>query len=149
VADFLIQVLPWTRALHLIAVISWMAGLLYLPRLYVYHCEAQPGGEADRMLKVMERRLLRAIMTPAMVAAFLFGGLLLATPGVVDWSRGWIHAKLALVLLLAAAHGMMARWRRDFEAGRNRRPARFYRVANEVPTLLMIGIVVLVLVRPF
>ena len=148
-AEFLTAALPWTRALHVIAVISWMAGLLYLPRLYVYHCEAQPGGEADRMLKTMERRLLRAIMTPAMVATFLFGGLLLATPGVVDWSQGWIHAKLALVVLLAAFHGMMARWRRDFEAGRNHRPARFYRVANEVPTLLMIGIVVLVLVRPF
>jgi putative membrane protein len=148
-AEFLTAALPWTRALHVIAVISWMAGLLYLPRLYVYHCEAQPGGEADRMLRTMERRLLRAIMTPAMLATFLFGGVLLATPGVVDWSQGWLHAKLALVVLLAAAHGMMARWRRDFEAGRNRHPARFYRVANEVPTLLMIGIVVLVLVRPF
>ncbi|MGB8275565.1 MAG: protoporphyrinogen oxidase HemJ [Alphaproteobacteria bacterium] len=148
-AQFLIEVLPWTRALHVIGVIAWMAGLLYLPRLYVYHCGVEPGGEADRMLKVMERRLLKAIMTPAMVASFGFGLALLLTPGVADWGAGWIYAKLALVILLAAAHGLMARWRREFEAGTNRRPAAFYRVANEVPTVLMIGIVILVLVRPF
>ncbi len=148
-ADFLLDVRPWTRALHIISVIAWMAGLLYLPRLFVYHCGTKPGSEASEMLKMMERRLLRAIMTPAMVTAFLFGGLLLATPGVAGWSSGWLDAKLTLVVALAAAHGFMAKWRKDFEADRNARPARFYRVANEVPTLLMIAIVVLAVVRPF
>ncbi|MFQ5783653.1 MAG: protoporphyrinogen oxidase HemJ [Alphaproteobacteria bacterium] len=140
---------PWIKALHIIAVIAWMAGLLYLPRLFVYHCEAEPGSARARMLEAMERRLLRAIMTPALVASFVFGGWLLLTPGVVDWSEGWIHMKLVLVLALATLHGMMAGWRRDFAAGRNAHGQRFYRIANEVPTLLMIAIVVLVVVKPF
>lgn len=148
-ADFLSDVRLWTRALHVISVIAWMAGLLYLPRLFVYHCGTEPGSEASEMLKVMERRLLRAIMTPAMVATFVFGAALLATPGVAAWSSGWLYAKLALVVALAAAHGFMAKWRKDFAADRNARPARFYRVANEVPTVLMIAIVVLAVVRPF
>ena len=140
---------PWLRALHVIAVIAWMAGMLYLPRLYVYHCGAAPGSEASEMLKVMERRLLRAIINPAMIAVFILGGLLLVTPGAVDWSKGWIYVKLALVLALAAAHGLFARWRKDFAADRNRHSARFYRVWNEVPTALMIAIVILAVVRPF
>ena len=148
-SETLVTVLPWTRALHVIAVISWMAGMLYLPRLYVYHCGVEPGSAASEMLKIMERRLLRAIVNPAMIAAFVFGGLLLATPGTVDWGQGWIYAKLALVLAMTACHGFFARWRKDFLADRNRRPASFYRVANEVPTLLMIGIVILAIVRPF
>ena len=139
----------WVKALHVIAVIAWMAGLLYLPRLYVYHCEAAPGSADSERFKVMERRLLRAIMNPAMVATYLLGILLLLTPGVVDWSQGWIHGKLALVAGLTAMHGLFARWRRDFAADRNRRPARVFRIANEVPTLLMIGIVILVIVKPF
>jgi protoporphyrinogen IX oxidase len=139
----------WLRALHIIAVIAWMAGMLYLPRLYVYHCAAAPGSEASEMLKVMERRLLRAIINPALIATFVLGGLLLATPGAVDWGRGWIYVKLALVLALAATHGLFARWRKDFAADRNRHNARFYRVWNEVPTVLMIGIVILAVVRPF
>ena len=140
----------WLRALHVIAVIAWMAGMLYLPRLYVYHAGAQPGSELSETLKAMERRLLRAIVNPAMVASFGFGGALLAQPGAVDWSGDiWIYPKLALVALLAAFHGLLARWRRDFAGDRNRRSARFYRRANEVPTLAMIGIVVLVIVRPF
>ena len=140
----------WLRALHTIAVIAWMAGMLYLPRLYVYHARADPGSELSETLKVMERRLLRVIVNPAMVASICFGGALLAQPGALDWSSDiWIYPKLALVALLAAFHGLLARWRRDFAADRNRRSVRFYRMANEVPTLAMIGIVVLVVVKPF
>ena len=140
----------WLRALHVIAVIAWMAGMLYLPRLYVYHARAETGSELSETLKVMERRLLRAIVNPAMVATFGFGGALLAHPGSVDWSGDiWIYPKLALVALLAAYHGLLARWRRDFAADRNRRSEPFYRMMNEVPTLAMIGIVVLVIVKPF
>lgn len=139
----------WVLALHIVAVIAWMAGMLYLPRLYVYHSEREPGGEADEMLKIMERRLLRLIVNPAMILVFLTGGLLLLTPGVVDWGSGWIYAKLALVLALSAVHGAFAAWRRGFAEGRNRRSAQFYRAVNEIPTLLMIAIVVLVVVKPF
>ncbi len=138
----------WVKALHIIAVIAWMAGLLYLPRLFVYHCETEPGSAESEMLKVMERRLLRVIMTPAMMAAFGFGIWLLVTPGV-DWSAGWIHAKLALVLGLAVAHGLMVKWWKEFAADRRGRSQKLYRVANEVPTLLMIGIFVVVVVKPF
>ena len=148
-SDWLVSMYPWSRALHIIAVISWMAGLLYLPRLFVYHCRAEPGSQMSETFKIMERRLARAIMTPAMVASFVFGIALLATPGVIPWSAPWIWGKLLLVLVLAGMHGLMLRWRRDFAEDRNRRSERFYRVANEVPTLLMIGIVVLVVVRPF
>jgi len=136
----------WIKALHLISVIAWMAGMLYLPRLFVYHASAKPGSELSETLKVMERRLLRAIINPAMAATFLFGGLLLL---VQDWSQGWLHAKLVLVLAMGAIHGALSRWRRDFAADRNTRPARFYRIANEVPTVVLIAIVILVVVKPF
>lgn len=136
----------WIKALHVISVMAWMAGMLYLPRLFVYHASAKPGSELSETLKVMERRLLRAIINPAMFAAFLFGGLLLF---VQDWSQGWLHAKIVLVLLMGAIHGALSRWRRDFAADRNTRPARFYRIANEVPTLVLIAIVILVVVKPF
>ncbi len=147
-AETLASVHPWLKALHVIAVIAWMAALLYLPRLYVYQCVAEPGSELSETLKIMERRLLRAIMTPAMIAAWLFGGLLMAT-SVVDLGEGWVQAKIVLVVAMTAMHGLMAGWRRDFAADANRRAQRFYRVANEVPTLLMIAIVILVVVRPF
>lgn len=147
--SWLVPAYPWIKALHIISVVAWMAGLLYLPRLFVYHAEARPGSEVAATLATMERRLLRAIMTPAMVAAYAFGVLLLLTPGVVDWRQGWIHAKLAAVLALTVIHGLLARWRRDFAADRNTRPARFYRVVNEIPTLLLIAIVILVVVKPF
>lgn len=146
--DWLVDVHPWIKALHVISVIAWMAGMLYLPRLFVYHAGRAPGSEASEMLKVMERRLLRAIINPAMIATFVFGGLLLATPGMIDWSAWWIHAKLVLVVIMSGLHGAFSRWRRDFESDRNTRPARFYRIANEVPTLLLISIVILVFVRP-
>jgi protoporphyrinogen IX oxidase len=145
---WLVSAYPWIKAIHVIAVISWMAGLLYLPRLYVYHCGVEPGSEAAEMLKTMERRLLRAILNPAMVASLILGVALLATPGVVDWASGWVHGKLLLVAGLLGMHGLCARWRRDFERGRNTHPARFYRIANEAPTLLMVGIVLLVVVKP-
>ncbi len=145
--SWLVEAYPWLEAAHVIAVIAWMAGMLYLPRLFVYHCSVAPGSEASEMLKVMERRLLRAIVNPAMIASFVLGALLLA---VTDpWGHGWIWVKLVLVAAMAALHGLFARWRRDFAADRNTRSARFYRVANEVPTLLMIAIVVMVIVRPF
>ncbi len=139
----------WIKALHVIAVISWMAGLLYLPRLFVYHVSAEPGSDKSETFKVMERRLLRAIMNPAMIAAYVLGGLLLAAHGWEIFSEGWLQAKLVLIVLLTLAHHAMALWRKDFEADRNTRPERFYRIANEVPTLLMIGIVILVIVKPF
>lgn len=146
---WLAEAYPWVKSLHVISVIAWMAGLLYLPRLFVYHAVAQPGSEHAETLKVMERRLLRGIMNPAMVATWLFGGLLLFTPGVVDWSSGWIYVKLCGIAGLTEAHHAFARWRKAFERDENRHPQRFYRIANEVPTLLMIVVVVMVIARPF
>jgi protoporphyrinogen IX oxidase len=144
-----VDLYSWLKALHVIAVISWMAGLLYLPRLYVYHCGVAAGSEASETFKVMERKLLRYIMNPAMIASFALGFWLIWEMGPGAWSLGWLHAKLLLVVLLAAMHGMLAKWRRDFELDRNRFSHRFYRVMNEVPTLLMIGIVILAIVEPF
>jgi putative membrane protein len=138
----------WLKALHVISVIAWMAGMLYLPRLFVYHAQATPGSEASETFKVMERRLLRAILNPAMAATFIFGiAMLVLEPALLR--QPWLHAKLALVLLLAALHGKFSRWRRDFEQDRNTRPARTFKIVNELVTLAMIGIVILVIVRPF
>ena len=137
----------WIKALHVIAVISWMAGMLYLPRLFVYHCDAAAGSAQSETFKIMERRLLRAIMTPAMIVVWL-SGLYIAVTG--DWMKApWLHGKLLLVVALSAAHGFFAATVRAFDEDRNTRPARFYRYLNEVPTLLMVGIVVLVIVKPF
>ncbi len=139
----------WIKAFHIIAMVAWMAGMLYLPRLFVYHCEAEPGSKLSETLKVMERRLLRFIINPAMIATWVLG-LWLAWQG--GWFRsgsGWFHAKLTLVLALSAVHGLFARWVKDFAADRNRRPQKFYRIANEIPTVLMILIVVLAVVKPF
>ena len=137
----------WVKALHLVALISWMAGMLYLPRLFVYHAEVGPGTPQSETFKVMERRLLKAIMNPAMVATWALG-IALATLGGW-WGAPWLHAKLALVVALSGAHGILAGAVRRFAADRNTRPPRFYRILNEVPTLLMIGIVILVVVKPF
>ena len=139
----------WIKAVHVIAVIAWMAGLLYLPRLFVYHAAAEPGSKQSETFKVMERRLYRAIMHPALAVTAASAALLLATPGAVDWSQGWLHAKLALVAGLILLHLLMGRWRADFAADRNRRSQRFFRIANELPTVLMIAIVLLVVVKPF
>ena len=139
----------WLKALHIIAVIAWMAGLLYLPRLFVYHAGVAAESDQAQLFATMERRLYRGIMTPALVMTLLFGVLLLSVPGLVDWSSGWIYAKLLLVLALLAAHGLMGKWRRDFAVANNRHSAGFYRAVNEIPTLIMIGIVILVVVKPF
>jgi len=137
----------WLKALHVVAVIAWMAGLLYLPRLFVYHCAAQAGSVQSETFKVMERRLLKAIMNPAMAAVWLLG-VVLAWQG--GWlTSGWLLAKLALVLGLSALHRILARQVKIFAADKNTRPARYFRILNEVPTLLMIGIVILVVVKPF
>ena len=137
----------WLKALHVIAVLAWMAGMLYLPRLYVYHAAAKPGSELSETLKVMERRLLRAIINPAMIVAWLLG-LWLAYDSEF-FRSGWFHAKFVLVLALSALHGVLARAVKDFAADRNRRSQRFYRVINEIPAVLMIFIVILVIVKPF
>ncbi len=143
------MLLAYIKAFHVIAIIAWMAGLLYLPRLFVYHATSKRGSEQSETFKVMERRLLRYITTPAMLASWVLG-LILAFSGAIDWSRdGWFHAKLILVIALSAYSGLLAMWTKDFALDRNTRSARFYRIANEIPTLLMIGIVILVVVRPF
>ena len=146
---FFLHFYPWTKALHIIAIIAWMSGLLYLPRLYVYHCEAAPGSEASERFKVMEYKLFKLIMNPAMIATFVFGIVLALTPGLVDWHAGWFYVKLASVFLLAGAHGMQSKWRRNFLADRNEKPQRFYRIMNEVPAVLMVIIVIMVVVQPF
>ena len=138
----------WIKALHVIAVISWMAGMLYLPRLFVYHTQAEPGSVQSETFKVMERRLARAIMTPAMIVSFVAGlWMLVINPSLLR-GGGFMHIKLVLVFALLGVHLMMLRWRREFAEDRNTRPQRFYRIVNEVPTLLMIGIVILIVVRP-
>jgi putative membrane protein len=143
------MLLAYIKAFHVIAIIAWMAGLLYLPRLFVYHALSKVGSEQSETFKVMERRLLRFITTPAMAASWLFG-LILAFSGAIDWSRdGWFHLKLILVLALSAYHGLLVVWTKDFAMDRNTRSARFYRIANEIPTVLMILIVILVVVRHF
>lgn len=137
----------WFKALHVIAIISWMAGLLYLPRLFVYHVEAAAGSVQSDTFKVMERRLLRAIMTPAMVVSWAVG-LWLAQAGGY-WSSGWFHGKLTLVVLMTGIHMVLARQVRMFANDANVRGQRYFRIVNEIPTVLMIAIVVLVIVKPF
>ena len=137
----------WIKALHVIAVIAWMAGMLYLPRLFVYHCQSVAGSAQSETFKIMERRLLKAIMTPAMIVTWLAGIWLIWRGGWM--SAGWLHGKLALVILLSGVHGYFAVRVRDFAADRNTKSEKFYRVINEVPTLLMIGAVILVVVKPF
>lgn len=138
----------YIKSFHVISVIAWMAGLLYLPRLFVYHCEVAPGSEMSERFKVMERRLLRQIINPAMIATWFFGILLVLTPGAIDWSAPWWHVKLTAVLLMSGFHGAASKWRRQFLEDRNTKSQRFYRIANEVPTLLMIIIVIMVIAQP-
>ena len=137
----------WLKAFHIMAVVAWIAGLFYLPRLFVYHADAKPGSELSETFKVMEHRLLTAIMTPAMAIVWLSGLTLAYWEGA--FSDGWLHAKLALVFLLSGFQGALSRWTRDFAADRNTRSAKFYRIANEVPTVFLIAIVLLVVLKPF
>ena len=137
----------WVKALHLIAVIAWMAGLLYLPRLFVYHCQAEAGSAQSETFKVMERRLLRAIMNPAMIATWILGLLLMVD--LAAWSQPWFHVKALAILGLTHYHHLLGRWRKAFERGENQKSERFYRLMNEVPTVLMVVIVIMVIVKPF
>lgn len=139
---------PWTKALHLLAVFAWMAGLFYLPRLYVYHSAAAAGSATSETFKAMERRLLRAIMNPAMIAAWVLGLVLVLTPGVIDWRAGWWHGKAAGFLGLTAFHMHLAAARRGFAADQRPRTERYWRIMNEVPTVLLVLIVVMVIVKP-
>ena len=140
----------WLKVIHLVSVIAWMAGLLYLPRLFVYHTQVAVGSEADEKFRIMEKNLLRGIINPAAMVVFAVGILLIFVTGAgMPGSGGWMHAKLALVLGLGAAHGMMSKYRKGFERGENQKSETFYRRLNEVPAVLMVIIVILVVIRPF
>lgn len=137
----------WIKAVHVMAVISWMAGLFYLPRLFVYHADAEPGSQLSETLKVMERRLLRAIMHPAAVVSWTLGIVMAVSGGV--WTEGWFHVKALLVVLLTVTHFYLGHCQKVFARDANTKSAKFYRILNEVPTLLMIGIVLMVVPKPF
>ena len=139
----------WVKALHVIAVIAWMAGMFYLPRLFVYHCETVPGSAESERFKTMERKLLRVIINPAMIAVWIFGLTLSFLSATNAWHQGWFLAKFALVVLMSGVHGLYARWARHFRNDSNVHSQRFYRLWNEVPTVLMMAIVILVVVKPF
>ena len=147
--QFLSEYYLTLKALHIIFVISWMAGLLYLPRLFVYHTKVKSGSETCEMFKVMEYRLLKYIMNPAMIGSFFFGGLLIVVLIENEMFTGWMHVKLLLVFVMAFSHGMMAKYRKAFEAGENRKSTVFYKVFNEIPTVMMVAIVFLAILKPF
>ncbi len=150
IGDFLQDWQFWIKSLHVISVISWMAGMFYLPRLFVYHVEKAPiGSEMSETFKIMERRLLRVIINPAMIATWIFGLLMVFTPGVIDWSLVWPWVKTAAVLVMSGFHGWLSTRRKDFERDENTRSSRTYRLANEIPTVLMFVIVIMVIVKPF
>lgn len=138
----------WFKVGHIFSVISWMAGLLYLPRLYVYHTRVKVGSESDKIFQQMEYKLLKIIMNPAMIATYIFGLMNAYIYGFVALGV-WFHIKITAVLGLSAIHGMLARWRKDFATGNNRHSERFYRIINEVPALLMLVIIIMVIVKPF
>lgn len=139
----------WIKAVHLMAVMAWMAGLFYLPRLYVYHSDIPAGGPESARFMTMERLLLRAIMNPAMIATWLLGILLVLTPGAISWTSGWWHVKLLSVLVMTGFHMHLAKARREFAEEKRLRNQRYWRIMNEVPTLLMVVIVIMVIVKPF
>jgi len=146
-AGFLGEAYLWVKALHILAVISWMAAFLYLPRLFVYHCQAEVGSQQSETFKVMERRLLRGIMNPSMIVAWAAGLALMLN--IEAWTGGWFHVKLTLLVILTGVHMMAARWRRQFAEDANTHSERFYRIMNEVPAVLMVGIVIMAVVKPF
>ncbi len=147
--EFLLDFYLWIKALHVIAVIAWMAGMLYLPRLFVYHVEAEIGSKHSETFKIMERRLIRAIINPAMTIAWICGIAMFFTPGVIDWAGDhWFQVKFVAVVLLSGLHGWFSRWRKAFERDENKHSAKFFRYWNEVPTLALIVIVIMVIVRP-
>ena len=148
--DILLPAYPWIKALHVISVIAWMAGLFYLPRLFVYHVESvETGSGTDALFQTMEHKLLRMIMNPAMIATWIFGVLLALTPGIVDWAAAWPWTKLACILALTWFQHWLGRRRKEFIAGTNIRSGRQYRLMNEVPTIAVVGIVISIIVRPF
>ena len=150
ISDFLSSVYPWTKSLHIISVIAWMAGLFYLPRLFVYHVETVvAGSETDKLFQLMEKRLFSVIMRPAMISSWFFGLCLVLTPGIVDWGAFWPWTKAAAVLAMTGFHEWLGARRGDFISGEGKISGRQYRMMNEVPTLLLIIIVVSVVVRPF
>jgi protoporphyrinogen IX oxidase len=140
-------VYEWVKVAHIVSVISWMVGFLYLPRLMVYHFTSPVGGEASEIFKVMERRLLKAIMTPAMISSWIFGLWLMIS--IAGWTQAWFISKLFLVLILTVFHMISARWVREFAEDKRERSERFYRIVNEIPAVLMIFIVILVIIKPF
>jgi len=144
--DALLPFYRWDLAFHIMSFTAWMAGLFYLPRLYVYHCQVKPGSEESARFKVMERRLLKQITTPAMIATWFFGILLVLTPDAVNWHAAWWWTKLACVILMSGFHGACSKWRKNFLNDANTKPERFYRIANEVPTILFVIIVLSVVV---
>ena len=146
-SEALMPFYPWLKAFHIIAVIAWMAGMLYLPRLFVYHCETAPGTAEYERFKLMEQKLMRVIINPSMIAVWILGLLLAFAMGA--WSQPWFHAKFLLVLVLSGVHGAFSKWRRNFAENKNMRSQRFFRIVNEVPAVLMILIVILVVVKPF
>lgn len=148
--DILSDYYTWTLSIHIMAVISWMAGIFYLPRLFVYHAEKATGkADLDSVYQEMELKLYRVIMRPAMMATWIFGTLLALTPGIVDWSEAWPWVKFMAVILMTGFHGMLGAWMKAFQRGENDKTGRFFRFANEAPTILMVLIVIMVVVRPF
>lgn len=147
--DWLWFATTWIKALHVISVIAWIAGMMYLPRLFVYHTAAEKGSIQSETFKIMERRLYRGIITPAMAATWIFGLIMVFTPGIIDWHEGWVWVKAVSVILLSGIHGYYGRQVRNFAADRNERPQGFWRLVNELPFVLVIIIVIMVIVRPF
>ncbi|MAZ76502.1 MAG: TIGR00701 family protein [Micavibrio sp.] len=147
--DFIMNNYNWFKAFHIIAVMAWMAGMLYLPRLFVYHADAKKGSDLSETLKIMERRLLKFIMNPAMIITWILGLLILWANWEFIMSSGWMHAKLTLVFILSGVHGMFSKWRKAFERDGNVKSAKFFRIWNEAPTVIMILVIVLAVVEPF
>jgi putative membrane protein len=146
--DFLIDYYLWVKAVHIMAVISWMAGLFYLPRLFVYHSQVEVGSNEDQRFQTMEQKLLRIIMNPAMIIAWVFGLMLMMTSGIIEGSY-WFHVKFLAVIFMTGFHMACAKWRRKFSEGNNEKAENFFRKANEVPTVLMFIIVIMAVVKPF